>query len=408
MASLFYKRIIVGISGGIAAYKSALLVRALKQLGAEVRVVMTESAKAFITPLTLQALSGEQVRHSLLDETAEAGMGHIELARWADLILIAPASANLISEIAHGSACHLLTTVCLASNAKKMLCPAMNMHMWQNIAVQQNMQTVKSHGFDVIGPASGEQACGDVGLGRMSEVEDIIAYLQKPSTSQGLAGQKVLITLGPTREYLDPVRYITNESSGKMGHALAVAALKAGAEVTVIAGPTQLSMDTRLAVHQVVSTQEMFNKVQALVKKTNVFISTAAVSDYRTLDIEPHKIKKQQQADMQLQLTKNPDIVAHVGNNQLCDFVVGFAAETEHLETYAKAKLSSKNLDLIVANIVGIEGNGFNCDNNKVVVFGKDNFSLPFHKKNKQILAYELIDVIAKRMRIKQDATSTS
>lgn len=407
MTPLLNRRIIVGITGGIAAYKSAYLVRSLKKLGAQVRVIMTESAKAFIAPLTLQALSGEVVRDSLLDEAAEAGMGHIELARWAEWIVIAPASANVISELAHGSASHLLTTVCLASNARKIICPAMNMHMWQNAFVQSNMLQLKHHGFEVIGPDSGEQACGDVGLGRMSEVEDIIAYLLPAAQVDCLQGQKVLITLGPTREYIDPVRYISNESSGKMGYTLAVAAANAGASVTIIAGPTQLIFDEKFNVHQVVSAQEMFDTVLTLIDKTDVFISTAAVSDYRISEPQTQKMKKQQH-EMQLQLAQNPDIVAHVGNNHLCPFVVGFAAETEHLEDYAKAKLVKKGLDVIIANLVGIEGNGFNSDENEVTMFcatGEDKF---FQKKAKKALAIELVEVIAQKMRKKKNAESTT
>ncbi len=407
LSLLANKHIILGITGGIAAYKSAFLVRGLTKAGAQVRVIMTQGGKAFITPLTMQALSGEAVRDSLLDTEAEAGMGHIELARWADLIVIAPAGANVIAELAQGSACHLLTTVCLASTAKKVLCPAMNMHMWLNPAVQRNMTMLHELGFQSIGPEMGEQACGDVGLGRMSEVEAILPALTQCFQGNALHGKSVLITLGPTREYLDPVRYVSNESSGQMGYALAMAAAHAGAKVTVIAGPTPINFSPKMKVHSVTSALEMFDAVNQRIGDADVFISTAAVSDYRCQDISTQKMKKTSENELILPLTKNPDIVAEVGLNRLCDFVVGFAAETHEIERFAKEKLVNKGLDLIIANQVGIEGNGFNSAENEVTLYGALGKKIAFKKMKKDALAHVLIDVIAQEIEIKMMGNKT-
>lgn len=403
LSSLKNKNILLGISGGIAAYKSAFLVRELKKIGANVRVIMTESAKSFITPLTMQALSGEEVRDSLLDTNAEAGMGHIELARWAELIVIAPASANLISELAYGSATHLLTTVCLASSAPIVLCPAMNKHMWQKPVVQRNIATVMQLGFECIGPDSGEQACGDFGVGRMSEVSDILPRLAdyfKADADLSLKGKRVLITLGPTREYLDPVRYISNESSGLMGFSLAMAAFKAGASVCVVAGPTQMAFPDLIDVISITSADEMYNAVMDHIDRTDIFIATAAVSDYRVPKKSQQKIKKSGD-ELVLQLIKNKDILSSVGTNNLCDFVVGFAAETNDIAENAKKKLVSKNADLIVANQVGIDGNGFNSRENQVTVYGAEGQKVEFDKMKKELLAKQLIELITTESRTK-------
>ena len=391
------KNIIVGITGGIAAYKSAQLVRALKKAGANVRVIMTQTAQSFIAPLTLQALSGEEVRDSIIDPKAEAAMGHIELARWADLIVIAPASANVISELAQGSANHLLTTVYLASSAPCVICPAMNKHMWAKEVVQRNIKTIKQLGIECIGPANGEQACGDVGLGRMSEVDDIVAQLPQYFQSTELAGKKVVLTLGPTREYLDPVRYITNESSGLMGFSLAMAAYKAGAEVTIIAGPTNLNYPNFLNVINVTSAHDMLEGVKSHINNADLFIATAAVSDYSAAQFEAKKIKKHD-ANLTLSLRKNPDVLAHVGLNKLCPFIVGFAAETHDVADNAKMKLESKALDLIVANQVGIENNGFNSDINKVTVYERGGNEIQFEKIPKLELAVKLIKLIVEKL----------
>ncbi len=393
------KNIIVGITGGIAAYKSAELVRALKLAGANVRVIMTQSAKAFITPLTLQALSGEEVRDSIIDEKAEAAMGHIELARWADLIVIAPASANLISQLAHGSASHLLTTVCLASSAACVICPAMNKHMWAKAVVQRNISIIKKFGIESIGPATGAQACGDIGFGRMSEVNDIVAQLSVYFRSSKLQGKKVLITLGPTREYLDPVRYISNESSGLMGFSLAMAAFRAGAIVTVVAGPTNLRLPECLKVINISSAKDMLEAVKSNINGMDLFIATAAVSDYSATKFETQKIKKHD-INLTLSLQKNPDVLAHVGLNKLCPFIVGFAAETNDVERNAKIKLKSKGADLIVANQVGIDNNGFNSSDNQVTVYGKNNELIEFKKLPKAILGEKLIELIVKKLKV--------
>ena len=408
--SLKNKKIIVGISGGIAAYKTASLVRELIKAGAQVRVIMTHAAKSFITPLTMQVLSGAEVHEHLIDEKAEAGMGHIELARWADCLIIAPASANIISELAQGSAAHLLTTICLATSAPIFICPAMNKYMWLKPLVQKNIATLFEQGFSFIGPENGEQACGDVGLGRMSEPSAILLKLTDYflPVKKVLKGCKVLITLGPTREYLDPVRYITNESSGLMGHSLAMSAFHAGAEVTVIAGPNALTFSKDLMLIPVITANDMYEAVDACVRDFDLFIATAAVSDYRPLKVSEEKIKKSEDK-LQLSFVKNQDILAHVGLNQLCPFVVGFAAETHDFEAYAKNKLYKKKLDLIVANQVGLQGTGFNSVYNKVSVFDKTGENIHFDTMEKAELATHLIALIANKMKgEKNNEKSTS
>jgi phosphopantothenoylcysteine decarboxylase / phosphopantothenate---cysteine ligase len=347
MHSLINKQILLGITGGIAAYKSAELCRLLVKAGAEVRVVMTASACEFITPLTMQALSGNRVHIELLDEEAEAAMGHIELARWADLVLVAPASANFIARLTHGEASDLLTTVCLAATAPLALAPAMNQAMWSNQNTQDNMSALKQKGLHIFGPADGEQACGDIGLGRMLEPSELALLAAGLFQNGAFAGLKVCITAGPTREAIDPVRYISNHSSGKMGYALAQAALEAGAQVSLISGPVNLPPPPHAYLVNVESAEQMLN---AVTKETcDIFIAVAAVADYRPQQIASNKIKKTRES-IQLELVENPDILATIAAQKPKPFCVGFAAETENLKRNALAKLTNKNIDLVIAN----------------------------------------------------------
>ena len=398
MQQLCNRRILLGISGGIAAYKSAELVRLLKKAGADVRVIMTSGAMEFITPLTMQALSGNPVHHALLDPEAEAGMGHIELAKWADLLLIAPASANLIARLAQGMGNDLLTTVCLATDAPLCLAPAMNQAMWRDPMTQANMQRLMdAHGdnLTVIGPDAGEQACGDVGPGRMMEPQVIAAAIADKFESGVLAGVSVVITAGPTREAIDPVRYISNHSSGKMGYALAAAARDAGARVTLISGPVNLPAPERVQVVHVTSALDMLQASQAELEHCQIFIASAAVADYRPAEVATQKVKKSTD-ELSISLVKNPDIVATVAAHQPHPFTVGFAAETQDVEHYARDKLARKNLDMIVANDVSRSDIGFNSDDNAVSVFWPDGQER-FDTMNKHTLARNLIALIAAR-----------
>ena len=364
------RRILVGITGGIAAYKVAELVRLLVKSRAEVRVVMTEGAKEFITPLTLQALSGNPVHHTLLDPDAEAGMGHIELAKWADLILVAPATANFIAQFAAGMANDLLSTLCLATEAPIAIAPAMNQAMWKNPRTQRNIISFSADlNVSVWGPGSGEQACGDVGLGRMLEPVQLMDYVFGVFKSGALQGKHVVITAGPTREAIDPVRYISNHSSGKMGYALAAAAKAAGADVTLISGPVSLPAPKGVDLQLVSTASEMLTSAEALVDEgCDIFIAAAAVADYRVADVAEQKIKKTND-DMVIALSKNPDIVATVASRKVKPFVVGFAAETQNVLAYAKGKLVAKNLDMIIANDVSDSRIGFNSEDNEVTVW---------------------------------------
>lgn|SRR5690554_4850074 len=364
-------KVLLGISAGIAAYKSAMLARLLKQAGCEVRVVMTEGAQAFITPLTLQALTGEPVRTSLLDPEAEAGMGHIELARWADTILIAPATADLMARLAAGMADDLLTTLCLASQSRKVIAPAMNQAMWAHPATQRNAARLAEDGWRLLGPASGDQACGDVGPGRMLEPEEILAALLEPPKAPEAAGLAVTITAGPTREPLDPVRYLSNHSSGKMGYALAEAAAALGARVTLISGPVSLPCPAGVERLEVETALEMHEAAQRLAPESDLFIGCAAVADYRAESAAEHKIKKVEgEEELVLRLVKNPDIIAGVAAlpAESRPLVVGFAAETRDVERYARDKLARKGLDMIVANDVSREGLGFGSDHNAALL----------------------------------------
>jgi phosphopantothenoylcysteine decarboxylase/phosphopantothenate--cysteine ligase len=396
MQRLTNRRILLGISGGIAAYKCAELVRLLSKAGAEVRVIMTSGAMEFITPLTMQALSGNPVHHALLDPEAEAGMGHIELAKWADLLLIAPASANLISRLAQGMGNDLLTTVCLATDAPICLAPAMNQAMWRDPMTQANMERLQAaHGdnLTVIGPDAGEQACGDVGPGRMMEPEAIATAVADRFDTGLLDGVSVVITAGPTREAIDPVRYISNHSSGKMGYALAAAARDAGARVTLISGPVTIPAPDRVQVVHVTSALDMLQAAQSELEHCQIFIASAAVADYRPASVADQKVKKSTD-ELNIQLIKNPDIVATVAAHEPHPFTVGFAAETQDVEHYARDKLARKNLDLIVANDVSRTDIGFNSDDNAVSVFWPEG-QQRFDTMNKHTLARALIELIA-------------
>ncbi len=397
MSFLFGKNILLGISGGIAAYKSAELVRLFSKKGAKVRACMTASAQQFITPLTMQALSGHQVHSDLLDPQAELGMGHIELARWADAIVIAPATANTLAKITYGLADDLLTTVCLASKAPLAIAPAMNQQMWHNAATQHNVQTLQQRGVRVFGPAAGEQACGDVGFGRMLEPEHILDATEQlftPPTTNPLVGKRIVITAGPTREAIDPVRFISNRSSGKMGYAVAQAATALGATVTLISGHVALNCPANIERVNVESAQDMLNATLAHAPTADIFIATAAVADYTPVAIADRKIKKNADTFV-LEMRRTTDILATVAKQFPQIFTVGFAAETHDLMTYARGKLERKGLDMIAANSVA-DGKAFDQSTNALEVVWKDgHHSLP--EMSKQQLAQDLMRLIAER-----------
>ena len=391
------KKVLLGIGGGIAAYKSADLIRRLKERGADVRVIMTQSAMEFITPLTIQALSGHPVASDLLDPAAEAAMGHIELARWADVVLLAPATANLMARINAGMADELLTTTCLATSAPIIVCPAMNQQMYQNIATQENMANLARKGLTIWQPASGNQACGEVGPGRMQEPVAIAEQLVQFFGPKSLQGHKLLLTAGPTREAIDPVRYISNHSSGKMGFALAQAAAEMGAEVTLVSGPVNLATPAGVKRIDVESAQQMLDAVMQQVEQHNIFIGCAAVADYRIADVADQKIKKSAE-EMQLALVRNPDILATVAQHTPRPFTVGFAAETNDVEQYARGKLQRKKLDMIAANDVSIQGLGFNADSNALQVFWQDG-SQQLPATDKLTLARQLLTLIEQQLK---------
>jgi phosphopantothenoylcysteine decarboxylase/phosphopantothenate--cysteine ligase len=397
MGQLFNRHVLLGVTGGIAAYKSAQLVRDLQSAGATVRVVMTHGATEFITPLTLQALSGYPVHQDLLDAEAEAGMGHIELARWADLVVIAPATADFLSRLAQGRADDLLSTVCLATAAPLLLAPAMNQGMWRDPATVANIALLQQRGIALIGPAEGSQACGDVGPGRMEEPHAIARYAQSMFNSGLLDALHVTVTAGPTREALDPVRYISNNSSGKMGFAIATAAADAGAQTTLISGPVNLDTPERVRRIDVVSAQDMHTAALSSLDKCDIFIGCAAVADYRAETVAEQKIKKSAD-NMNIALVRNPDIIAAVASHRQRPFTVGFAAETEDIERYARDKLERKNLDMIVANDVSNDLAGFNSDNNAASILWKGGHqSVDLTAKHQ--LAKILIEVIASQFR---------
>ncbi|MBI3570950.1 MAG: bifunctional phosphopantothenoylcysteine decarboxylase/phosphopantothenate--cysteine ligase CoaBC [Gammaproteobacteria bacterium] len=402
MGTLTNKRILLGVSGGIAAYKSADIVRRLREAGAEVRVVMTQGATSFITPLTLQAVSGHPVYQHLLDTNAEAGMGHIELARWADAVLVAPASANFLARLAQGRADDLLSTVCLATEAPVAVAPAMNQQMWNNAATQTNLAALKKNGVRIFGPAEGSQACGEVGPGRMLEPADLVKLVSHLFATGELDGLTVMVTAGPTWEAIDPVRGLTNRSSGRMGYAVALAAAEAGARVILISGPTSLPDPESVHTIRVESAQEMYDAVHAQVRAANIFIGVAAVADYRPAQPAGNKIKKTGET-MTLELVRTPDILASVAALKPAPFTVGFAAETENLEHHARQKLANKNLDLVAVNRVGT-GLGFGTDENSLLLVEREAVTeLAIQPKAK--LARALIHHIAARYRAKNAAT---
>jgi len=391
------KKVLLGIGGGIAAYKSADLIRRLKERGADVRVIMTQSAMEFITPLTIQALSGNPVASDLLDPAAEAAMGHIELARWADVVLLAPATANLIARINAGMANDLLTTTCLATSAPVIVCPAMNQQMYQNITTQENLANLARKGLIIWQPASGNQACGEVGPGRMQEPTAMAEQLVQFFGPKSLCGHNVLITAGPTREAIDPVRYISNHSSGKMGYALAQAAAEMGAKVTLVSGPVNLATPPGVTRIDVDSAQQMLEAVMGQVEQHDIFIGCAAVADYRIAAVADQKIKKSAE-QMQLALVRNPDILAAVAQHAIRPFTVGFAAETNDVEQYARGKLQRKKLDMIAANDVSIQGLGFNADSNALQVFWQDG-SQQLPATDKLTLARQLLTLIEQQLK---------
>jgi phosphopantothenoylcysteine decarboxylase/phosphopantothenate--cysteine ligase len=394
------KRIVLGVTGGIAAYKSADLVRRLRDAGAQVRVVMSRGAMAFVTPLTFQAVSGNPVHTELLDEKAEAGMGHIELARWADQVLVAPATANFMARLAHGMAEDLLSTVCLATSAPVMIAPAMNQQMWSNVATQANRELLMERGIRIIGPASGSQACGEIGPGRMVEPAELLEALA-PAQTPSLAGKHVVVTAGPTYEDIDPVRFIGNRSSGRMGFAIASAAYEAGARVSLVAGPVRLATPDGIERRDVRSALEMRDTALELAATADVFISVAAVADYRPARPAAQKIKKGL-PKQKIELVGNPDIVAEVARMTERPFTVGFAAETENLREHALEKLSRKRLDMIAANQVGIEGTGFESEANEILLITPDG-EQNLGKGSKQKLARLLIETVAARLKDETD-----
>ena len=389
--------IVLGITGGIAAYKAPDLVRRLKERGADVQIVMTASAAEFVTDTALQAVSGRPVRSNLWDKEAERAMSHIELARWADVILIAPATAEIMARIVSGGAPDLLTTICLATEAPLAIAPAMNHVMWSNPATQANRQTLEDRGVHILGPDVGSQACGETGAGRMLEPGAIAAAVIDLGVSKGeglLAGRKVVITAGPTREAIDPVRYISNRSSGKMGYALARAAVAQDAEVTLISGPVDLPEPPGVDVIRVTTAQDMYDATHAIVGQADIFIAAAAVADYRPATVSEQKIKKTQEA-LTIELVRCPDILASVAALEEAPFTVGFAAETQNVDDYALAKLENKKLDMIIANQVG-DDLGFDSDENAATAFWKKG-ERRFPRARKSELANELVELVAGR-----------
>lgn len=392
MGSLANKRVLLGVTGGIAAYKSADLVRRLREQGAEVQVVMTAGAQQFVTPLTFQAVSGREVRTTLLDPAAEAGMGHIELARWADVILVAPASANFMARLAQGRADDLLATLCLATAAPIILAPAMNRLMWANAATQANAAMLVARGLQLWGPGAGEQACGEVGEGRMLEPTDLAQRLAAYFGEGRLAGVKVMITAGPTREPIDPVRYVTNRSSGRMGYAIAEACVAVGAEVTLVSGPVDLPLPAGVTRISVETAEQMHAAVIQNIATQQLFIAAAAVADYRPVAQTGQKIKKHD-SSLRLDLARTRDILAEVADQHPGIFTVGFAAETDKLHEYARGKLEKKNLDMVAANWVS-DGRGFDRDDNALWVCWNGG-EQELGAAPKKVLALRLVELIA-------------
>lgn len=398
MGTLAHRQICVVVSGGIAAYKAPDLVRRLRDAGAEVRVVMTRAATEFVRPLTFQAVSGAPVHLDLLDPAAEAAMGHIELARWAELVIVAPATADFLARIAHGLADDLPTTLCLATAAPLLVAPAMNRLMWANAATRANVALLRERGVSFCGPEEGSQACGETGAGRMAEPLQIVAAAAAlDQTGDALAGLRVLLTAGPTQEAIDPVRFITNRSSGKMGYAVAAAAHAAGARVTLVSGPTRLAPPEGCEVVNTISAADMLDAVLARVADCDIFIATAAVADYTVSAPATQKMKKEGEA-LALTLAPTTDILRTVAARPGAPFTVGFAAETERLAEYARGKLQAKSLHMIAANLVGRAGSGFESDDNELSVFWSGG-EKQLGKASKQALARDLIAIIAERYR---------
>jgi phosphopantothenoylcysteine decarboxylase/phosphopantothenate--cysteine ligase len=396
MKDFINKKIVLGICGGIAAFKSAELVRTLSLLGAKVRVVMSKNAAQFVTPITLQALSGYEVRSDLFDPIAERAMGHIELARWADFLVIAPATANCLASLAHGLADDLLSTLYLVTQAPVLICPAMNHSMWSHEATQMNVKTLLSRGALIVGPEEGPQACGEFGDGRMSEVTDIIEALRLQEIKGLLEGKCVVITAGPTRELIDPVRYISNQSSGKMGYALAEAAKMAGAAVTLVSGPTHLPKPKGVDFRLTISAEEMCTEVMLALSPGVIFIGAAAVADFSPSNVSQQKIKKDTTEGLTLELKLNQDILSIVAQSSKAEYVVGFAAETTDLIKHAMNKLDKKRVDMIVANLVGPK-RGFDEDVNEVVILTKHSQEqLPLMHKTR--LAGQMIAILARNL----------
>ena len=396
MVSLGGQRILLGVTGGIAAYKAAALVRELKKAGADVQVVMTDAARAFVTPLTFQALSGRPVRHALLDPAEESGLDHIGLARWAELVLIAPATADFLARLAAGLAGDLLSTLCLATTAPIAVAPAMNHRMWEAAATQANVAVLRGRGVHLLGPAEGDQACGESGAGRMLEPEVIAAWVADRQAPRPLAGRKVLVTAGPTREPLDPVRYLSNRSSGKMGYAVAAAAARAGARVVLVSGPVGLAAPEGVEQVSVETAEEMLRAVQRHAGGADVFVAAAAVADYRPREPSPRKVKRSA-ALLNLALEPTPDVLGWVAGLPRRPFLVGFAAETEDLETNARRKLERKGLDLVAANRVGVPGTGFDADENELDVYWEGG-SRRLARAPKTVLGRELVALIGERL----------
>ena len=386
--------ILLGVTGGIAAYKSAEIIRLFKKEGANVRVVMTNSAKEFITPLTLQAVSGNEIHDSLLNVNAESGMGHIELAKWADIILIAPCTAETIAKITHGRADDLMGALILASEADIYIAPAMNMNMWLDASTQDNYKILENRGITFIGPAQGEQACGDNGPGRLEEPEKIIEFIEKLTNKGPLSGKIITITAGPTREQIDPVRFISNNSSGKMGYSIAEAAIKLGAQVNLISGPVALDADKSINLHKINSASEMLAQVIKCMKNSDIFIGCAAVSDYKPSDYSNKKIKKEDHSNLDIELEKNEDILKYVSKNFSESYIVGFAAETSDVIENAKKKLITKNLDMIVSNDISDKSIGFDVDENEVNVITQDK-TLLLKKDKKTRIAKQILKIIS-------------
>ena len=394
MLNFSNKNILLCVTGGIAAYKAAEIIRLFKKDGGDVRVIMTESAKEFITPLTLQAVSGNEIHDSLLDLKAESAMGHIELAKWADIILIAPCTAESMAKIVHGRADDLMGAVILASKASTYIAPAMNTTMWLDKGTQANYEALLSRGINFIGPDEGEQACGDIGPGRLVEPDKIINLIKSNLTKGPLSGKTITITAGPTREQIDPVRYISNNSSGKMGYALAEAAVQEGAVVNLVSGPVVLTADKSINLFKINSAREMLEAVNTCMKSSDIFISCAAVADYKPSKYSDTKIKKENLDNLEINLEKNHDILSEVAEQFSSAYIVGFAAETSDVNANAKKKLDSKNLNMIISNDVSDSSIGFDSDENEVhVITGSETI---FIKKDKKIrIAREILNIIS-------------